>query len=557
MTILRFGIGGGRLRVVRLVVWVGLIGLTGGCQSWKGLDGKGPARSTAAPVGGALFIHGGKTLTSGMVREFRTLAGGGEARLVVIPTAAMPFEAPMREALLAEWKGRGFDNVTVLHTRFRDEADSAVFVEPLLEATAVWMSGGQQYRLAESYGGTAVERELHALLERGGVIGGSSAGAAIMSADMIQGGTGTPQMGVGLGLIEGVIIDQHFTERQRQGRLWKAVDAHRGQLGLGIDEGTAVVVRGRLMSVMGAGAARVLLGKSGNRERRVIRLTEGDRHDLVALRRGAIARRGEVYPPAMMDESRVKKGTLVIVGGGVVEGILDRFIEEAGGVEEARIVVVPAAQGEPNSSSGQADRLMRDAGVKDVRIVHATLPADPDTEANLEALRRATGIWFTGGRQWRIVDVFEGTACLEAMRGVLERDGVIGGSSAGASIQGDYLVRGSPLGNQIMMAEGYERGFAFLPGVAIDQHFTQRDRLADLQGVKARFDQILCIGIDEATAIVVEGSTMEVIGKYGVSVYDRALEVNDGDAEFTLLRVGDRYDLATGHVKRVDLIGVD
>src|SRR5690606_7663818 len=113
-------------------------------------------------------------------------------------------------------------------------------------------------------------------------------------------------------------------------------------------------------------------------------------------------------------------------------------------------------------------------GVESVGVLHGRHPEEIETPEQLAMLDEATGIWFGGGRQWRFVDAYEGTAIVDRFCDVLRRGGVIGGSSAGATIQGDYLVRGNPLGNTDMMADGYERGFAFLPGVAIDQHFAQR-----------------------------------------------------------------------------------
>src|SRR5205823_10371724 len=102
-----------------------------------------------------------------------------------------------------------------------------------------------------------------------------------------------------------------------------------------------------------------------------------------------------------------------------------------------------------------------------------------------EPLREAKGVWFSGGRQWRFVDAYEGTLCEKLFHDVLKRGGAIGGSSAGATIQGAYLCRGNPLGNLDIMAEGYERGFGFLPGTAIDQHFFKRNRLGDMQNLVA------------------------------------------------------------------------
>ncbi len=142
---------------------------------------------------------------------------------------------------------------------------------------------------------------------------------------------------------------------------------------------------------------------------------------------------------------------------------------------------------------------------------------DVSTPEYLDELRQATGVWFGGGRQWRFVDAYWGTPAWHELKQVLARGGVIGGSSAGATIQGDLLVRGSPLGNQIMVADGYRRGLGLLEGVAIDQHFKQRNRFDDLASVVKRFPKIYGIGIDESTALVVQApNRCHVIGKGSV-----------------------------------------
>ncbi|MFM7110356.1 MAG: cyanophycinase, partial [Planctomycetota bacterium] len=123
------------------------------------------------------------------------------------------------------------------------------------------------------------------------------------------------------------------------------------------------------------------------------------------------------------------------------------------------------------------------------------------------------------GRQWRFVDAYEGTRFEASLRALLDRGGVIGGSSAGATILGEYLCRGGPLGNVEIMVPGYDRGFAYLKGVGIDQHFTQRKRFSDMERfTKARQD-FLGIGIDEATALVVTPQGAEVLGPGKVHIY--------------------------------------
>jgi cyanophycinase-like exopeptidase len=104
------------------------------------------------------------------------------------------------------------------------------------------------------------------------------------------------------------------------------------------------------------------------------------------------------------------------------------------------------------------------------------------------------------------------------------------------------MPRGHPLVNTIVAAEGYERGFGFLPGCAVDQHFFVRKRLPDMTNLMKQYPQFLGIGIDEATAIVVTGSTAEVIGNSKVAFYDYQRPIH-GDIDHEVLIAGERYDL--------------
>lgn len=192
--------------------------------------------------GGALIICGGGTVPDEVYQCFVDLAGGSQARLVIIPS----FEpSPKDTARLAEsWRNRGVASVVVLHAASRSQCDNPQFVKPLAEATGVWLSGGQQSHLSERYVDTEVERQLKALLDRDGVLGGSSAGAAAMSRIMIGGGFSEAVVKErGFDLLPGVVIDQHVLYRNRMQRLLGVLDAHPGFIGLGIDERTAVLVQ--------------------------------------------------------------------------------------------------------------------------------------------------------------------------------------------------------------------------------------------------------------------------------------------------------------------------
>jgi cyanophycinase len=205
--------------------------------------------AAAPPVPtGTVFAVGGGRMPDAVRQAFLDLAGGRAARLVVIPTASAYADTDP-DGFLAPWRPSKPASLELLHAKKRADADRLV---PLLDrATGVWISGGDQSRLAERYGGTAVEKALHRVVRRGSVVGGTSAGAAILSRVMITGGRSEPTLGTGFGLLDGMLVDQHFLARDRLGRLLFALGRHPKLLGLGIDESTAAVVRGDELRVVG------------------------------------------------------------------------------------------------------------------------------------------------------------------------------------------------------------------------------------------------------------------------------------------------------------------
>ena len=182
-------------------------------------------------------------------------------------------------------------------------------------------------------------------------------------------------------------------------------------------------------------------------------------------------------------------------------------------------------------------------GIKNVTVIPFRERAQLEDPKVIETLKKATGVWFGGGRQWNFVDAYEGTKLPALFRDVLTRGGVIGGSSAGATIIGDYMVRGAPAGPGLMMCEGYERAMGFLPGVAIDQHFSARNRFKDMTGLMSTYPQFLGIGLDEATAIVVKGSIAEVLGRGNAHFYDSKKVQIPEAPDFDAFPAGSKYDL--------------
>ena len=523
------------------------------CLTWSALCSGEESTVPIDPAGvrGTLVIAGGGELPEAVARRFVREARSRRARIVVIPTASEAADEDAADPAKAErhlalWKSLNVADVKLLHTRSRETANDEAFLAPLKQATGIWFGGGEQSRIAEAYLGTGVEREIAAVLARGGVVGGTSAGAAIQSRVMIAGGNPEPRMATGFDLLPGTIIDQHFLARSRQPRLVQAIGRNPSFVGIGIDEGTALVVSGRRMEVIGRSRVVVLLAGSadGKLPRREIMLASGDTQDLVMLRRAAADRSRGTTVPAQWPVSQLASGSLVIVGGGgMPKEISDRFMELAGG-PEAPVVVLPTANPEAGRESQREGAYLTRLGFKKVTVLPQTRKDEVESGAFEEAFKTAKAVWFGGGRQWRFVDAYAGTRAEELFRDVLARGGVIGGSSAGATIQADYLVRGSPLGNEEMMVEGYERGLGFLPGAAVDQHFSQRKRFLDMTSLMRRHPQLLGIGIDEATALVVQGQIGEVMGRGQVHFYNYRQGPPPPDKQdFTALAAGGKYDL--------------
>jgi cyanophycinase len=172
-----------------------------------------------------------------------------------------------------------------------------------------------------------------------------------------------------------------------------------------------------------------------------------------------------------------------------------------------------------------------------------------DADSLVAPLAKAGGVWFEGGRQFHLVDSYAGTKTERGFNDVLARGGVVGGTSAGASILGSYLVRGAPSNNNFIMSyPGYEVGFGFLRNTGIDQHVVARERLPDLaDSVIPRHKDLLGISEDEGTAWVVRGDTGEIIGRNKAFVYNGRDKTDDGKPFLTLFP-GDRYDLAARRV---------
>ena len=215
-----------------------------------------------------LFIIGGAEDRVGratLLRQFVKLSGGRRARLVLIPTASS-FQDEVVHSYTEVFTRLGAPGVAVVNPATRQDSHDPELVALVDDATGVFLSGGSQLRLSQLLPGTPLGEALHRAHDRGAVIGGTSAGASIMSDFMISMGDEgiTPrqrasQISAGLGLVRGVVVDQHFDQRSRYGRLMSVIAPSPHLLGIGIDEDTAMVVTDRReFTVRGSGAVFVV-----------------------------------------------------------------------------------------------------------------------------------------------------------------------------------------------------------------------------------------------------------------------------------------------------------
>jgi cyanophycinase len=249
------------------------------------------------------------------------------------------------------------------------------------------------------------------------------------------------------------------------------------------------------------------------------------------------------------------KGSLVVTGGDFGKGVIERFVSLAGG-PDATYVYIPTAASSLRLPSGFIydppdtdipaantkefeQELCKFFGVNRITILHTRSRKTADSPSFAQVLKTANGVWLSSGNAGRLADAYLNTLTQKEIEAVLNRGGVVGGNSAGAIIQGSYIVRGRP-DKPLLMAKGHERGFGFLKNVAINPHLTEQKRDAELVNVIDKYPKLLGIGLDEKAAIVVQKDAFEVIGEGRIAIYDNQ---KHGNSWYYWLKPGDKFDL--------------
>lgn len=483
------------------------------------------------PIDGSLVLAAEGDLHDAAVAVFVHLGGGYTADVVVVSSASKPRS-------VSRWKKAGARSVVVIGN---DSASSQALTLAMLEADAVWFEDADEQLQADEL----FSALLHDVLARGGVVGGQGSDALALC------NSSESAEAPGFGLLPRSRLQ--LGSKRSRGKSADKDESNAGRVLWQVPKKTALVLHhGRRVTALGAGEVIALVPASEHWPARRATISPADVFeygdvpgydlDLLSWLRSAQDHEGPAFPPAKPDKPSVSRGTLILSGGGSVQNeTWKRFIEAAGG-KKAKFVTIPSgAEIEPGAEpksygAGQ----LRDHGCTNVVVLHTSDPARANEDpALLALLEDATGIWIDGGRTYRFMDAFQYTRAHELIRDVLKRGGAVGGSSAGCQVLGDYLVRGDPRTNRTLTHEGYTKGLGLLPGVILDAHFLQRERHEAFAELVALHPQLLGIGVDADTSLVIEKSIAEVLGNESVSFYDAGA----ADPSPVILQKGQRYDL--------------
>lgn len=248
-------------------------------------------------------------------------------------------------------------------------------------------------------------------------------------------------------------------------------------------------------------------------------------------------------------------GTLLILGGAATNPYFISYFGGIAGGLDAKLVLIPTAMtDEAITADPNFERLkapFEKLGFTSIEVVHTRDRDVADDEALNAKILDADGVWITGGRQWRLAMAYNGTEVVNSLKTILNQGKVIAGTSAGASIMADLMVRGDPSGNTIMLGE-YQEGFGLVENIAIDQHHLARNRQFDLFEVKREYPDILGVGLEENTGIFVSDGRFRVVGGGYVAIYDGTrwsaekdtiYPLAGGEEQFYFLKEGQEYDL--------------
>ena len=514
--------------LARICILVVLLGVIFAPRSIAQEDQRPKQLAPIKRIEGQLILDGSQNVSEATQKLFVKLTGNSHCKLAMFVSDKTKIDTSTWEKNIPRFK--------LIRLAANQTELPRVDHEWVMDSSCYWVASDVATELVN----TGVIKRLREAASNGITIGGNGAGAECIGT-MLDSKKGIKR---GLDLLPNSIVWSE-TVSHTETSLEDVLKKHPDRLGWSLPEGSvAIVHEGQRIGVLGGTPFTLQTAGTDDWPAHKQEVTQPIRPlpystDLLAWNRSAQARVGKTFPPTQPVVPNLKNGQLMMIGGGgSTDDMWKRFIRAAGG-KSASIVCV-----EQKDSSSIAE-LLREMGCSNVKVLFGydleELRQRADTPGEfLTTLQNADAIFLGGGRTFRFMEAYRGTKAHEAMRQLLNQGGVIGGTSAGAQIQGDFLVRGDPKTNQTLWMPGNDRGFSFIEGVIIDAHFRQRGRHETFPKLVKTFPQMLGIGIDEKTALWITGSTAEVMGANQVTFYDYRV---DSDSKIHVLKKNQEFDL--------------
>jgi cyanophycinase len=554
---------------------------------------------------GSVMLHGGGSGVQEYVRqEFLRLAGGRNGHVVLIPSdveqrkqgeTLRSYEERLgSRSAYGRWRDLCRDNEAKFqfaHWDSPEDAEHARFFAALQDATGIWFPAEDQEWVIRRFAGDPLKPSrfqlaLRALVARGGVVGASGGGMASLSETVIagnvpdaDGGWTRAKLIFGLGLLQGTLLDQNFnfwsgrverlTDALRNGpsldRVARKPGVQRRTIGIGVDRQTVAIVRGNAIRAIGEGNVHVFVQSNGGRTLAWHRLAAGDRP--IVLTTASARHRADAQESSDGNENPFGapkgKGTVILHGGGSTAEMYD-MVPRLTGKTRPTLVHCPSASDSYRHLS--SDELMKSelagiwktAAVGRLAFINADSPDRAEQPEFCKLLDAADAFWIMGGDQRNLTSIFVNpvrpTLFQQKVRAIVERGGVVGGSSAGCAAMSDVMIVGNASGNGRGPAHAeLARGFGALSNVVAEQHFDARqgriERFAELLRNKRELANVspgceparmVGLAVEESTALIVRGNRLSVAGKNKAHVFLKSAA----------------YDTLTWHILAAGDIGV-
>lgn len=485
------------------------------------------------PIYGNIMIVGTGAIPTNAKLAFVELAKGKDGKLIIIKTSKK------KNKETDFWFDKIGEIITIEiggNQKLSKDQKNA-----FRSATALWLEDDfSKYNFTKE-----LKPLLNGILNRNGVIGGKGSSAENFATLLYR--NQSTEKGLDL-LPNSFIWTKGYTENYK-----KISNNYQGKVIWNVPSETAVLIHNnREVSVLGVG--EVELKVPGNKEwkERVVKYKQKVKlpytTDLLSWNRSALQRTKKYFPSKKTIVPHVSNGALIIIGGsGYPEGMWEKVINLSGGTEANFFCI-------SQTSSSYGAKKLKALGCKNVVIHHTKTGTEGIDQGEdlklLEDIKNADALYFGGGRTYKFMDAYLGTTAHNEMKNLLKRGGLILGTSAGAQIQGDFLVRGDPRTNKNIWLEGSDEGLSFLEGVIIDAHFRERGRELKLPYLLEKHPQMLGIGIDEATALFVQKSIAEVWGRNSVTFYDLS---NSDNKDLPVEEIGSPVILKDGQKYNLEL----